>query len=282
MVKFYKSIDNPIFVGGIRRSGTSLIRSRISSHKKILSGPETFWFTLDFKKRLGRKASKLDQHILNLMKAYNIKDKKFFKELINVNSRSEFLNKFYNYLLSKKKFKQRWLEKTTENTFHIDYIFKNWKNSLFIYVYRNPRSIFASLLKSNTSFTINSFSSEIINHYKIFNKFYKKYKKKILIVSYEEFIENYDKIAKSIFKFIKEDINKSNNDYLKDNTYEIIRRTYNHKSHSLLNIKKHIFKNRIYPTLSLKNEAKYKKILKNLSKNMRVISKYCNIKLWKL
>ena len=34
-------IDNPIFVGGIRRSGTTLIRSRICS-QKIIGGPETF------------------------------------------------------------------------------------------------------------------------------------------------------------------------------------------------------------------------------------------------
>lgn len=282
MVKSDKIIDNPIFIGGIRRSGTSLVRSRISSHKNILSGPETFWFALDFKKKLGRKAFKLNEHVLNLMKVYNIKDEKFFKKLINLNSRKKFLDIFYNYLLSKKKFKKRWLEKTTENTFYIDYIFKNWNNSLFIYVYRNPRSIFASLLKSNTSFTVNSFSSEIINHYKIFNKYYKKYYRRISIISYEEFVENYDMKIEHIFKFIREDINQANNNYLKDNTYELIKKTYNHKSHSLLNIKKNIFKNRIHPNLSFKDEARYRKILINLNKNMNIISKYCNTKLWKL
>ena len=30
-----KNIDDPIFIGGFRRSGTSLVRSRISSHRKI-------------------------------------------------------------------------------------------------------------------------------------------------------------------------------------------------------------------------------------------------------
>ena len=277
-----KNIDDPIFIGGIRRSGTSLVRSRISCHRKILGGPETFWFKLDFKKKQGRKNSKLDEHIINLLKIYNIKDEKLLKKLIKLNSKKEFLDTFFNYLLSKNKFKKRWVEKTTDNTFYIDYILKNWKKSLFIYVYRNPRSIFASLIKSNSSFNLQGLSSEIVNHYKTFNELYKKYHDRILIISYEEFVKNYDKKVKSLFEFIGEDFNQMNKDYLNDRGYELVKKVYNHESHYLLNIKRSVFKNRINPKIPLKNELAYKKISENLKLNENIISKYCDIKSWKL
>ncbi|MDZ7696604.1 MAG: sulfotransferase [Deltaproteobacteria bacterium] len=39
---------SPIFIGGLYKSGTSLLRAMLSQHSSIVGGLETFWFDLDF------------------------------------------------------------------------------------------------------------------------------------------------------------------------------------------------------------------------------------------
>lgn len=36
----------PIFIGGLYKSGTSLLRAMLGQHSNIASGLETFWFDL--------------------------------------------------------------------------------------------------------------------------------------------------------------------------------------------------------------------------------------------
>lgn len=237
-------IDNPIFIGGIRRSGTTLIRSRICSHKKIIGGPETHWFEVDYPRKFGRNKIILKKHLQHMLNLYSINDKQFLEKIVKLKSKKQLLNEFFFQILSRKKLKTRWLEKTTNNTLHMNYIFKNWENVKFIYVYRNPIDIYLSLLKSKTKVNIKHLEQEIANHFKFFNKYYLKNKKKIFIVSYEEFVQRHTKVLNKIFKFLKEDPKLKNKEFLKDKSYEIVKKIFKHHSHSLLNIKKPIFVNR--------------------------------------
>lgn len=275
-------IDNPIFVGGIRRSGTTLIRSRVSSHKKIISGPETFWFEVDYKKKLGRNKIKLKKHLENMLALYSIKDRKFLEKILKLKSKKHLLNEFYFYILSKENSKTRWLEKTTNNTLHLDYIFKNWKNAKFIYVYRNPLNIFISLLKSKTKIKIKDLEEEIVNHYKFFNKYFSKNKKKIFIVSYEDFVQNSNKTLNKIFKFLNENPNLNNKEYLNDKSYEIVKKNFNHNSRSLLNIKKPIFINKRNFVLTNKQNDSIQFLRTQIKKKIKIYTKYCDTSLWKL
>ena len=97
---------------------------------------------------------------------YSINDKQFLEKIVKLKSKKKNLNEFFFKILSREKSKTRWLEKTTANTLHMDYIFKNWKNAKFIYVYRNPIDIYLSLLKSKTKVNIKHLEQEIVNHYK--------------------------------------------------------------------------------------------------------------------
>ena len=36
--------DNPVFIGGLMKSGTSLLRVLLGQHKHLFAGSETHWF----------------------------------------------------------------------------------------------------------------------------------------------------------------------------------------------------------------------------------------------
>ena len=275
-------IDNPIFVGGIRRSGTTLIRSRICSHKKIIGGPETFWFETDYRRKFGRNKISLKKHLQNMLNLYSINDKQFLEKIVKLKSKKQLLNEFFFKILYREKSKTRWLEKTTINTFHMDYIFKNWKNAKFIYVYRNPIDIYLSLLKSKTKVNIKHLEQEIVDHYKFFNKHYLKNKEKIFIVSYEKFIQHHTKVLNKIFKFLKEDPKLKNKEYLKDKSYEIVKKEFNHHSHSLQNIKKPVFANKRNLVITKKQKNSIEFLKRQIKKKFKLYSKFCDINLWEL
>ena len=81
---------SPIFIGGLFKSGTSLLRAMLGQHTAIASGLETYWFDLNWK----NKDDKFWERINLLSKLYDIDDEEtrnLVDESANV---AQFLNSF--------------------------------------------------------------------------------------------------------------------------------------------------------------------------------------------
>jgi len=149
----YKSNSSPIFIGGIYKSGTSLLRAMLSRHTNIAGGLETFWFNLDFEGMAqkdqavrhwdGTRIEPLERHIARLADYFDL-DKTGVTELArNCDCAEKFIDLFMNeYAASIGK--KRWVEKTPANILHMGRIFDCWPDAIFIHMIRDPRDVYSS------------------------------------------------------------------------------------------------------------------------------------------
>jgi hypothetical protein len=134
----------PIFIGGMFKSGTSLLRAMLGQHSAIASGLETYWFNWDWARRdspemqrtLARPAGFFDMSTDAVLALANsaATPEAFLGALMDELARSEG--------------KPRWAEKTPGNIAHIDRIWKAWPDAQIINIVRDPRDIFASLVEA--------------------------------------------------------------------------------------------------------------------------------------
>lgn len=126
---------SPIFIGGQRRSGTTLMWATLQRHPNIVGLPECHFF----------------QHI----------DFRSFFKTLRTDYRSTFdrigvarpemdraVAAFVDTLFAPRVTKagaQRWLEKSPENIRRIDYLFRLFPDAQFIHMIRDPRDTLASM-----------------------------------------------------------------------------------------------------------------------------------------
>lgn len=153
--RFHRSLHmhnlEPIFIGGVNRSGTSLMRQIIGSHSDIAIPPSEFHF---FKYLKGQIEEPLEKKtFLELIEIINQwpkvsswkLDKAFlldFSATLDPSYRSLF--SLFMEAYKRKCRKKRWGEKTTKNEFHLHFINEWYPDFKFIHMIRNPIDVFAS------------------------------------------------------------------------------------------------------------------------------------------
>jgi len=131
----YISDSNPVIIGGCARSGTTLIRVMLDSHKNIYCGPET---GLLYTKTLNPTKIKKISNQLEIP----------YKELVTMKQNSlsniQFIEMIFTEL-QKQAGKKRWGEKSPMNVLAIDRIFKYFPKAQFIHMIRDGRDTSCSL-----------------------------------------------------------------------------------------------------------------------------------------
>lgn len=145
----------PIFIGGMFKSGTSLLRAMLGNHSMIATGLETYWFNLDWQ-HLDSTES-LDR-LRTIGEFYELNSSNLEKLTANSDSAEEFLSLLMDYWAEKNN-KPRWAEKTPGNILHIDRINAFWPDAAIVHIIRDPRDIFASLREAGKWDSIDSFMS---------------------------------------------------------------------------------------------------------------------------
>ncbi len=152
-----KKTEAPIFIGGIYRSGTSLLRAMLCRHSNIAGGLETFWFDLDFdgKARLGEsvrhwdgtRTESLDIHTTRLADYFDM-DRNAVASMVNTCAGAEEFTDRFMAKYAAGLGKSRWAEKTPANVLYIDRIFAFWPKAAFIHVVRDPRDVYSSVRRT--------------------------------------------------------------------------------------------------------------------------------------
>jgi len=144
--------ESPIFVGGLFKSGTTLLRSLIGQHSRIASGLETYWFDLDWS---AKQTTRFAERIKWLATFYSVSP-----EALSGYLEESGAEAFLDQLLSgfaRAQSKSRWAEKTPGNILHMDRILAAWPQAKIVHIIRDPRDVFASLRQSRKWDSIEEF-----------------------------------------------------------------------------------------------------------------------------
>ena len=161
-----KSNNNePIFVVGMPRSGTTLMRYCLNQHSHIYIVPETNFFETVYGNRQIIPEAKISENIDKLLSklmgfTYQDADMHLLKEFFPLKDvlAQEIKEKAQNYRdiativfskFAKEKGKQRWGEKTPRHLFFIDQIYDFFPNAKIITMERSAKNTIASNFKSN-------------------------------------------------------------------------------------------------------------------------------------
>lgn len=130
----------PIFIGGLMKSGTSLLRKILSLHPELYGGLETHWFSEEFIQNWRDGDAQRQQWLLSF---YEVSENDVSKIREESTSSFDFFHSFMNFCVNRAN-KERWIEKTPDNIFHLDLINDNWPQAKVVIMYRDYKDVFAS------------------------------------------------------------------------------------------------------------------------------------------
>ena len=208
------SNSSPVFIGGLYKSGTSLLRAMLSNHSNIAGGLETFWFDLAFSGKdlkvstrnwNGTRNEPLQEHVSRLAAYYDISKNAVLAMAERCSSGEEFIDSFMSQH-ARQTGKNRWVEKTPANTLHIGRIFTFWPQANFIHVVRDPRDVYSSnALKSEEWSDPATFSNlwiKFISAHKEAKK--TNWSRSMIEIRYEDLVLYPEETMRGILEFIRE------------------------------------------------------------------------------
>jgi hypothetical protein len=134
---------DPIFIGGMFKSGTSLLRAMLGRHSRLFAGLETQWLNErwdadpDSRSRwFERMSAFFEVPLADLEKAC--------KGAVTIETN---LDRLMACLVARHK-KARWIEKTPGNAGAIDRILALWPDASILHIIRDPRDVYGSMIES--------------------------------------------------------------------------------------------------------------------------------------
>lgn len=220
-------IPSPIFIGGLIKSGTSLLRAMLGQHSKIAAGLETYWFDMrwpsvnqqDTNPALpGRVEVDLDLQVARLANFFGIDESE--AHLIRKGSPDPetFLDRFMACFTEREK-KARWLEKTPGNLLHLGRIVRHWPDVHIVVCLRDPRDVFASCRKAGRWEDVDVFGDLWTTYHSAYTAAKRNghiHDGNTLEVRYEDLIRDPAMIMQRISAFLGEDFEPVTATYLGD------------------------------------------------------------------
>lgn len=173
-----------IFVGGLMKSGTSLVRVLICQNSSIFGGPETHWFDTTF----SYDPSSGSQKRLALFQKFFELNDAVLKTVLGEEPMHglPLLEVLMNYL-AKRDGSENWAEKTPANIEHVDEILSFSPNTKFVFVDRDPCDTYASW-KTNSKGSLPEFLEQR-QKFKCFLRAYRDHSR-VAKVAYEDVVSS--------------------------------------------------------------------------------------------
>jgi Sulfotransferase family len=138
------SPSDPVFIGGMYKSGTSLLRAMLGRHSRLFAGLETQWLherwegdgLTSRQAWLERLSTFFDVPLSDL--------ERVCRQACEVETCLDYLMAF----LAARAGKARWIEKTPGNVGAIGRILTHWPRARILHIIRDPRDVYASMIES--------------------------------------------------------------------------------------------------------------------------------------
>lgn len=193
----------PIFIGGMFKSGTTLMRAMLAQHTSIASGLETYWFDFDWQ---DRHSAVMRDRFDRLANYFDLNRAEIDQVATTTPTPERFLDALMTRVAVLEN-KPRWAEKTPGNIAHLDRIWAAWPSAQVIHIIRDPRDVFASLIEASKWDTPQEFAdrwcatigrgSELLSKWKPGDDTY-------LEIRYERLISEPEATTRNILEFLNE------------------------------------------------------------------------------
>lgn len=140
--------SGPIFIGGMYKSGTSLLRAMVGQHSRLFAGLETQWFFESWSEDEDGSQEEKRRWLERLSIFFKVP----LEELSAACTEARTVETALECIMGKlteQASKSRWVEKTPGNVGVIDRILDSWPEARIIHVIRDPRDVYASLVESD-------------------------------------------------------------------------------------------------------------------------------------
>jgi hypothetical protein len=131
----------PVFIGGLFKSGTSLLRAMLGRHSRLFAGLETQWLTQEVEEPDARRS-----WLERLAIFYDVPYAALDEAAGSVTRVEACLDRVMD-CLARRDGKSRWVEKTPYNAGHIGRILAFWPDAKVLHVVRDPRDVYASMVE---------------------------------------------------------------------------------------------------------------------------------------
>ena len=134
--------SGPVFIGGMYKSGTSLLRAMLGRHSRLFAGLETQWLHETWSVGGDAQAAWLKRMAL----FFDASPDELSKACGSARDIETCLESVMSYLAHHAG-KSRWVEKTPGNAGVIGRIFSHWPTAQVLHITRDPRDVYASMLE---------------------------------------------------------------------------------------------------------------------------------------
>lgn len=205
--------QSPIFVVGMPRSGTTLMRFMLCAHPAISIAPETnylnrwmrFFSHLDFTNRKHFEIFWEEFRSIEMFRAFDINPDATYDRILAAGShdhRTVFSCIAQEYAAGKNK--QRWGEKTPKHELHLDLLLQWYPQARVFYMLRDPRAVTLSRLGQSDT------SSFVHSHAERWRKSARSARiwaedERIQVVYYEKLVLDPEPILRKACEFLNED-----------------------------------------------------------------------------
>jgi protein-tyrosine sulfotransferase len=138
------STKPPIFVLGVPRSGTTLLRLMLDSHPAIACGPETPWLCGHQPRSVMELWRLMTEESQGYCASFGMP-----REIVTESARA-FVSRLMDAYASGRG-KIRWAEKTPDNALHVDFLLELYPDARFIYIVRDGLDVAASTSRAQES-----------------------------------------------------------------------------------------------------------------------------------
>lgn len=190
---------SPIFIGGLMKSGTSLLRKLLSRHPNIFGGLETHWFGPEIYTCWQDSTSTRQ---VWLREFFDVSADEFEAIKRDANSGVDFFTRFM-WFCTRRAGKQRWIEKTPDNILHLKLIWEHWPEAKAIHVIRDYRDTYASW-KYHKKRSLPEFFNSVHSVMEAAGNLAGKQTASYLEVRYEDLVTDTARVLKKVLGFVDE------------------------------------------------------------------------------
>jgi hypothetical protein len=191
-----------IFIGGLMKSGTTLLRALLGRHHRLFGTFETHWFQDAVRSGWDNPSSERMQLMLSLLEL----DKEEYAALCErkrADQRREFIDIALQYCCERAG-KKRWVEKTPDNIRHWGLIQEIWQNPTLIHVTREYKDTYASW-KVRRGDSLETFLSAAKNAYDEIRPLLGKETEDYVEVDYLDLVLNTEEAIRRILEHLGEE-----------------------------------------------------------------------------